>query len=529
MCYKGELQMKVGSIKMYFVFSLFFLMCGVAMASSEEGVSSFAVNPLSKRMRVDESLSIKPQNVADFFVVLDNKEPFISDRRRVPIDPLKLQKLLYYAFSYFRSSTGYNLWNIEAYPLIRNYHGPFSREVYDDYRGYSIPQPVIEAASKKLVPDLFDDLATTSLEVIYLIFKEKTGKELERQSHKELPYSRVSLYESLRVSDIEEEFKQLHNLIPFLRVFCRRLSVRNAMYLENVFGETFKSLTAGDVESIIEDNDGEEPLPEAVQPILGKMVYPEALLKNIDAKDSLFGRPDVIERVAIAARLGNKRAKSDLSQIFDLFSVETDDIYAKTAEIIQSSLEGAGAGAASAVPSEEKVPGYLEYSQAQERSSSVEAEELYRESLGKGYGRAGFEIAKMKITEGDPEMANDYLKKAFDAGMLTATDLMMTTASDDEKIEYLKKRGKLGDPMGYYNLAKILEEKNIIAEETEGAIAYYKKALPFFGHTELLGLRDTFRVVGCDLSETVLDSFFKDIVDLYNQEEVKKIWEGVPV
>jgi hypothetical protein len=56
-------------------------------------------------------------------------------------------------------------------------------------------------------------------------------------------------------------------------------------------------------------------------------------------------------------------------------------------------------------------------------------------------------------------------------------------------------------------------------------IAYYKKALPFFGHTELLDLKDTFRGVGCDLSEIVLDSFSKDIVEFYNQEEVKKVWE----
>ena len=133
----------------------------------------------------------------------------------------------------------------------------------------------------------------------------------------------------------------------------------------------------------------------------------------------------------------------------------------------------------------------------------------------------------MKIAEGDFGTANDYLKRAFDAGMLTATDLMETISSDDEKIEYLKRRGQLGDPMGYYNLAKMFEGKNRIAEEPEGAIVYYKKALPFFGHTELLGLKDTFRVLGCDLSETVLDSFFKDIVEIYNQEEIKKVWEEV--
>jgi len=277
--------MKIASSKKHFVFSLFFLMCNVALASSEEG--GRPVNPLSKRIRIDESLSIKPQNVADFFVALDNREPFLSDPRRAPVDPLKLQKLLYYGFSHLRSYGDRDLWNIETYPLIRTYHGPFNRDVHDDYGGYSVSQPAIEAASKKLDPDLFDDLVVTFLEVTYLVFKEKTGKELEKQSHKELPYSRVSLYESLRISDIEEEFKQLHNLIPFLRAFCRKLSVRNVMYLESVFGRTFKFLSAGDVESIIEDNDGNEPLPEAVKAILGRMIYPEALLKNIDAKDTL--------------------------------------------------------------------------------------------------------------------------------------------------------------------------------------------------------------------------------------------------
>ncbi len=76
-------------------------------------------------------------------------------------------------------------------------------------------------------------------------------------------------------------------------------------------------------------------------------------------------------------------------------------------------------------------------------------------------------------------------------------------------------------------MTKGIKKKTESQKSQKEILCIIKKALPFFGHTELLRLKDTFRVIGCDLSERALDAFFKDIVEVYNQEEVKKIWEEV--
>ncbi len=493
----------------------------IANASTEEGELS------APRSKISRPTLLTPIEIADFFVVIDNKQ-FNGDPRRKEIDPLKLQKLLYYAFAYNMLVTGEHLWDIDRYPIIANFHGPFVQDVHNEYKGSTIESFKIEKAQKRLKnSDLEDILYST-----YLTYIDKTGKDLEDKSHKELPYenaSRSGVRSLISVLDIATEFESPHQKIGFMKGLCELASQKMDHAIEKIIERVFISLVPREIAAILD----KFPIPTALQLRIADKIYPQELLSNVDAKDSLFGRPRVIEKVAISARLGNLTAKINLAEIFEFFSCESTDLYGKTSALIMSELptssdvvglSARGSDSLTFPDYHSSVAGYVEYEMAQQKTTRQESMSLYQTSLEAGYARSGFEIAKNFIEQENFVGAKEYLNKAFEKGMLTATDLMIELPddilNDAQKLSYLKNRGDRGDPMGYYQLAKKFHQRGNVPV----AVDYYKKALPFLGITELRKLlkkNPSLAIVDSSLSKK---GFFEDIIELYHNETLLQLW-----
>lgn len=505
---------------------VFFVMnCTVAVASEGAGSGTLEVSP-RKRAR-DTEQQVSPVDIADFFVALDNRD-YLQDPKRSPVDPLKLQKLVYYAFSHIRENVNIDLWNLNQEPIIANYHGPFIRAVHDVYNGYSIKNDLIEKSLRK--KHMLDEGVKTDLETVYCMFLSKTGKDLEYKSHEELPYLRTFLHQRLCGQDIAEEFRRIHHITPFLRELnsvCRKKGQPN--FLAPVFKRNLLNMSIKDFESCL-DSENKETIrsidiswaadtfreefcfgvdqPIIIDAVLSTMVYPKVLLDQVDARDSVLVRPTVIERVAIAANLGHRQAIRDLSDIFRLFSIDRNDCYDRTASILEQKTVGLN---------KQQTPcGYAAYQAAFEQNNSLDAVRLYKQSLNEGYARSAFELAKISLAEKNFPDSIEYAKQAFNKGMLTVTCFMMDLSIDEsDKKDFLKKRGELGDPKGYYDLAKLFEQQG----NKDDAIAYYKRSLPFYGYSELLRLHE-------NISEEDVDRFFEEIVLIYNDKSIHQIWES---
>lgn len=469
---------------------------------------------------------INPLPLADYIVTLNCKRINLSttstNNYERKVDPLKLQKLLYYAFSHIKVNFGVNLWDIERYPLVVYHYGSFSWAVHHDgYNGNYIREDQIEKAYARSNDVILNDTTRIWLNVIDRLYKGQTGITLKDKSHRELPYLRGEFQQPLALSDIDEEFEKLEHRLPFVKALFS-LSEEQFNCVVPDPHRIFKKWKTKEFSALLEDDQQSPQLSPYAKRIIGQEVYPRVLVQNFDAKDNVFSRPDVIERVAIAAGFGNKRAWQHLSEIFEHYTIDQGDAYDQTAQYLQAQLSSMVENSDSAI----HVPaGLEEYQQAQQQTTFEEAEKRYRSSLTKGYARSAFELAKMHFSRSDTTTGVTYLKTAFERGMLTATDMLLPYLSTEaEKIEYLKRRGDAGDPYGYYELAKYYESRSQISGK-EGAISYYFKAQPFFGYTELKAIQKKHPTFMDDLNEEALDDFFKDIVQILNINALNTIWD----
>lgn len=465
---------------------------------------------------------IDPLPLADYIVTLNCKKKTSSSYYERSVDPLKLQKLLYYAFSHIKVTFDVDLWDIERYPLVAYQHGPFSWDVYHDgYKGHCISEEQIEKAYTRSGNVILDDRTAIYLNVIDKLYKEKTGIALRDKSHRELPYLKVEFQQPLALSDIGEEFWKLEHRLSFVKaLFSLSEEQFNRVVPDSycVFGKW----KTKEFSTLLEDDQQSLQLPTYAKRIIGQVVFPRVLAQNFDAKDNLFCRPDVIERVAVSAGFGNKIAQQYLIEIFEHYSIDPDDAYDQTVQYLQAQSNSIAENSGSAI----HVPdGLEEYQQAQKQTTFEKAQESYLSSLAKGYARSAFELAKMHLSRSNTEEGMSYLKDAFEKGMLTATDMLLPYLSNEaEKIEYLSHRGDAGDPYGYYELAKYYESHGQLSR----AINYYSKAQPFFGYTELKAIKKKHSGLIGDLNEEALDDFFKDIVQILNIDALNTIWNIEP-
>jgi uncharacterized phage-associated protein len=464
---------------------------------------------------------INPLPLADYIVTLNCKKISLSSHYERSVDPLKLQKLLYYAFSHIKVNFGVNLWDIERYPLVAYQHGPFSWDIYHDgYRGKSISGDQIEKAYTRSGDVALDDHTRIWLNVIDRLYKGETGITLRNKSHRELPYLRVEFQQPLALLDIGEEFWKLEHRLSFVKaLFSLSEDQFNCVVPDS--RSIFEKWKTKEFSALLEDDQQSGQLPAYAKIIIGKVVYPTVLVQNFDAKDNLFSRPDVIERVAVSASFGNKIALQHLIEIFEHYTIDQDDAYDKTSQYLQTQLDSMVEGSDYA-----HLPdGLEEYQQAQKQTTFEDAQKFYLDSLRKGYARSAFELAKMHFSRSETTAGVNYLQTAFEKGMLTATDMLLPyLCNEAEKIEYLKRRGDSGDSYGYYELAKHYESRGQFSGK-EGAISYYFKAQPFFGYTELMAIQKKYPpLISSDLNEEALDDFFKDIIQILNIGELNTIW-----
>ena len=464
---------------------------------------------------------LDPLPLADYIVTLNCKRINLSKNYERKVDPLKLQKLLYYAFSHIKVTFGINLWDIERYPLITYYHGPFSWTIHHDgYTGNIISEDQIEKAYARSRDVVLDDRTKIWMNVVDRLYEKETGVTLKTKSHRELPYLRGDFQRPLALLDISEEFLKLEHRLSFVKALFSLPEEEFAGIVPHPH-LIFERWKTKEFSALLEDDQQSRQLPLYAKRIIGQVVYPSVLVQNFDAKDNLFGRPDVVERVAISAGFGNKRALQNLIEIFEQYTIDQNDAYDQSAQYLQTYLDSMIEDSDSVVSAPD---GLEEYQQAQKQTTFEGALGLYKGSLVKGYARSAFELAKMYFSESDTATGVHYLKLAFEKGMLTATDMLLPYLNDKtEKIEYLKRRGEAGDPYGYYELAKLYELCGQIMGN-EGAMSYYFKAQPFFGYTELMAIRKKYPALKNDLNEEALDDFFKDIVQIINTEEINTIW-----
>ncbi|MGX7091166.1 Panacea domain-containing protein [Hutsoniella sourekii] len=102
--------------------------------------------------------------------------------------PKKLQKMLYYAYSWFLTLSNENKYNLTNKLFDETFeawvHGPVIPKVYQEYRHYGY-NPINKAEEKKTTfPDEVEDI----LSQVYEVYGPFNGNELESISHQETPW-----------------------------------------------------------------------------------------------------------------------------------------------------------------------------------------------------------------------------------------------------------------------------------------------------------------------------------------------------
>ncbi|WP_017186115.1 Panacea domain-containing protein [Alkalibacillus haloalkaliphilus] len=98
------------------------------------------------------------------------------------ITNLKLQKILYYAQGFHRALTGENLFHDKVEAWV---HGPVVPTVYRNYKKYNFRDIIPENSPE---PTQLDDNVENFLNEIWDLFKDYSGKDLEKKTHKESPW-----------------------------------------------------------------------------------------------------------------------------------------------------------------------------------------------------------------------------------------------------------------------------------------------------------------------------------------------------
>ncbi|MFT4430755.1 Panacea domain-containing protein [Bacillus velezensis] len=105
-----------------------------------------------------------------------------------PMTPKKLQKILYYAYSWFLTLENENPEELENKLFSEKFeawvHGPVIYSIYDQYRHKGYQE--IEKFEGQL--PTFDDDTSDILEQVWQVYGQYNGNELETLTHQESPW-----------------------------------------------------------------------------------------------------------------------------------------------------------------------------------------------------------------------------------------------------------------------------------------------------------------------------------------------------
>lgn len=135
----------------------------------------------------------------------------LAFNEKIPVSPMKLQKLLYFVYRDYLKATGSELFSekFEAWP-----YGPVLPSIYDEFRSFQ-GNPITKfAKNADGSASIVSPTASGALDAVYSIarvwkkYKDKTGIELSQITHQQESawYKAMSRHElTLDVKEIEEE------------------------------------------------------------------------------------------------------------------------------------------------------------------------------------------------------------------------------------------------------------------------------------------------------------------------------------
>ena len=359
------------------VFFIPFLACALEDSEELKKDGQEETGPLAKKRRVSASfqerrLSEKPQkslpldvfDVADYFLMKDKLRKS-QDQSGYDIDPLKIQKLCYYAQGYYLSNNGIRLFDDD---ITENFHGPFIRKLHNKYKGYFIE------FTKKIDFTEYPKKISDHLDTIYDMNISLTGKQLEVKTHQEDPWKTTSHYGvitddklkdyfikdspqveySKRASrnEINEFLKELKDIITtkkgerletfmetLKRVIDSKKDRNHLIAFLDVFEEPSAQEIWEDLEKMIQNGLFSSPILSRIRwphqtskqsflgssflpyklEFLGMMCLPKELEELYDSPINLYGRSDIRYKLSLSARYRNPIALYHLSKILDLY------------------------------------------------------------------------------------------------------------------------------------------------------------------------------------------------------------------
>jgi uncharacterized phage-associated protein len=471
--------------------------------------------------RKTRNLDQNPLFYAYIFLQLDSEEN---------IDPLKLQKLLYYSYCYSCTQLNETLWEFDNFPIIKYKYGPHMEEVHYYFSGRTICNEQRIQANQKLqslisqIPEKkIVKQAYEILNIVYNLHKETNGIELCLSTHNECPWMEVDFKSPLNADHIQRQFCRFD--------YSRQFWAEYIKIFEHMECDIFKEGLYRFLQKISADQALEfctSSLPKEVfesiptKVLLAFCVYPKCLVQNYDPIDVLFRRPVVIQRVALAARLGFTQAQHDFLQILSLFGVgdedeviDRDPFYKLKHKLMEFFDIDCLEWNRCAVDdwcgiSNCFLAGFESFQCGQKAKTKAQRISCYKQAFKDGYYGAAVEIIAQDTSLTDAEQV-EYVDRAFSNGMLTVTDMFCKDKDSrwsnlltyERILDYWKRRGELGDLKGYYLLGQYYHTLGNNQEAEKTFLCCY----PFYAYDELAEVRNH-----DPEKEKELENFFADVL-----------------
>lgn len=450
--------------------------------------SSFA-SALGTKRTMDSSSDNDPMKASkvrktlDVFKVVDY---FLSKAKcnGKTIDPLKLQKMLYYAQGYSWGSSQQRLFSAD---LTHNFHGAFVREVHNQYKGCG---PI--ASSKQIDLSSYSEDNKWHLDTVYMMKIGFTGKELEHENHKEDPWKDTKPGEIISDARLLSFFKQPKQILDYCESALKAADnldvfVKITKILQSCAGSLQVSPEIVQFNDLFENptwyaNQVKNKIDNHINTLIKEMIihhwpnqtlfdtwvayifFPESFIALYDSPVVLCDKVQNLYRLAYSGRYGNPLAYYYMSRYFGYFATDTGiqheecrvtDYQAELQTKIDTLLQKVN----------DQLIGYQPY------PLGFLYDACGQKSIAKSVWERGDKAGDVRSTA-----ALKQYQKAYEGGYKPALiAIARSSKSHEEAFGKYCEAGKNGVASGYYYAAKMIERQEI--EQSLGvAIDYAEKA-----------------------------------------------------
>lgn len=403
---------------------------------------------------LNEDLNFKAIDIANYFLFLQNNK--FKNEEIKKIDKWKLQKLLYYSQGYYCAI--YNKFLFKE-KMIKYYYGPYCEEINKTFKTDS-NYFIIDKGKN----NINNEEIMFFLETIFLIKKNKTGKDLVEDSHHESPYENTCFQNEISLQIFKQEFCKFKHLCYFFKEAFRNDFKKNSKFLL-LFKKKIRNSLLSETDTIVDIDFDITEKSQLDKSLLSELYFPNEIENNLDILNSLYSRQYIHQELAGSAKYGNARAFFHLSQCFqNSFICEKNEKFEKFEKWL---LEQAKEKAKNDIVllswienSITKKKEILENSKFVEKPEFVEKEDFIKKQEGERLFYLG--LFKRKRDE-----CLSIFQKSYQYGYKRAK---LEIAKREEKYEnaykiYLE-MGKDGIPDGYFNAAMLIEQKKVHVEES---------------------------------------------------------------